>query len=1850
MTLGTKFGQHEPLTTRLHNLVRSYPKGLGILKEFIQNADDAEADEITFIIDERQYETTGLPESMRWLHKTPALLVYNNKAFSEDDLNGIQRIGESGKSQSVGKTGRFGLGFNACYNVTDVPCFFTRGRLFFFDPHYQTIPGAAIDSPGRCFSVEDIEGVNWPIFQSLTSVIESAKTFAGTVFRLPFRTEDQKEHSRIKKDAYTVENVFESVQELADMGSAMLIFLKHVRRIRVERYASNGQKSLLLSMESVNADEIAAARAKVNELLSVKDTGQLLDELEHLNCAFSKCKHEYKIITYGFEHTDAWVVIDGFFVDQQKTVLQACRNMIANEEKALPYAGAAYKIRYTQRERGRLFCFLPVPVQTSIPVQLNGYFDLDDSRQNMFLDSTAQGSARMRVAWNRKLLETSVTQAYVELVGMLRDNLPNNDMGAYYDAFPLARPKDSGWENWLTTAFYLMASQGCLYRVSGPKSWVTLQETKSLPDSLAKIGSYLIQEGFLTILTPGLPSHVTTGFERNGISVPQLAPQDLRKALSLSADVNCPLQDAPRVCLRTREVIIQMLTFCISDGPIRALTGLPLFVDCRGYLRTLGLTEKELFIAGNSFDHEVFIHNPDWFIEPELVVEAQLDKVRDVALRTMDSKWFLQKLHGYVSALGDVNCLTLNSGYSGLLSDAWLQSVFNRLLATDTAGQNVEILRQTPLIPDQSGLLHPLGLMSTPLLFRGSLDFKQALAEIGVPLVDNVSKTLFELLFKFAETKGHIWKVTPCDLADTLDDACDETLKSFQLVSNVQRALLDFFCREEYLSELGKHQAQLEKLKRLHFYPTSAGTVVNLDRKVYISQDFRFPSVSFDVTLLDDGANHKWRALYQLLKVPELSRARLIRDVLLPGLESLDRSAHYDATAWLRDHLSVAQSEETQVDSKALFALVRDTPFIVCEDNEMRAPCCVYQPDSNVAKAIFGDKTALPDMQLTYAKESDRWLEFFRQMGMPTEPRLEDVFAYVSNISEAEPSAVNAECLQSVYDFLRSKVENQLRETKELPANFRSIVERLSSLEWIPVRQTPGDLLCFKAPNRPYFRPCDVFFPRVGQLVASQAAIAALKTEPNKRVREVLGFPVKPTLNLVVSHFKEVLFACSSESEKPNDAALLKTLSQIYKFFGGEAPKEVDDQDEDLVGQNQEDARRLQADFINIPCIWDKEYKRFWRPDQVFSDNVQYMEPWRRTIRSDGAVERAYAAFGRRDAATTEDWKRVLCEIAESGESVSRYETRSVIRALLQRIVEDLSNTESRDATVLVPTRDNRLLPARSVFFDDAPWYDDLVETADIPILDSLVSGIFRIQSVLEIPSLANSLTQNLTEETVPSDKQRELEECTRLQSNVRSDAFRAGLTRLLRHENSEAMIEDLTYLSVLNISCVKAIRTCVSVRVDGEIRLLGDYEADSFFDDNGFTAILVEKRKRYFCDDLSSLINRALGGQPLKNLAPLVHIVDCDPSEIDCVLDDLKIRRIDVDEQYETEDEVPALQEYPEEDRNDASDTDAQAESNTIELGNKGSTAINEAQVVADGQDENGNLTESTDELSVTTMNRVPAHAVMRGENRTESKGVSARSGADNSIGTGRRTQRSPAPRTDMERVDQPDADATASKPDKSTASKPSAATQRRLVSYVVSVSGTSNARTASDKEEDASIRIGDAAVKHVIEYESRRGRAAKSMAQTNPGYDVVSEGGGAARYIEVKGTQFTWGELGVGLTPTQLHYSADNQDRDFWLYVVENVFTDKPTIYEIHNPKEKIGRFMFDGGWKQIADRAETLEISVSKKSVVGSKIVLNGNVVGVVEEVKSFGRFEMVIYRDASGAKQRKRLSEVEIEEVM
>ncbi|KAJ8303847.1 hypothetical protein KUTeg_017430 [Tegillarca granosa] len=141
------FGQKEKLVTRLKGLLEQYPFDSTILNELLQNADDASASEIHFILDERTHPKSGVFDDSWKPLQGPSLVVYNDTCFSASDIQGIQNLGQGSKSDDPTKTGQFGLGFNATYHLTDVPSFLTRGpdtpnggTLCIFDPHCNYAP------------------------------------------------------------------------------------------------------------------------------------------------------------------------------------------------------------------------------------------------------------------------------------------------------------------------------------------------------------------------------------------------------------------------------------------------------------------------------------------------------------------------------------------------------------------------------------------------------------------------------------------------------------------------------------------------------------------------------------------------------------------------------------------------------------------------------------------------------------------------------------------------------------------------------------------------------------------------------------------------------------------------------------------------------------------------------------------------------------------------------------------------------------------------------------------------------------------------------------------------------------------------------------------------------------------------------------------------------------------------------------------------------------------------------------------------------------------------------------------------------------------------------------------------------------------------------------------------------------------------------------------------------------------------------------------------------------------------------------------------------------------------------
>jgi hypothetical protein len=134
---------------------------------------------------------------------------------------------------------------------------------------------------------------------------------------------------------------------------------------------------------------------------------------------------------------------------------------------------------------------------------------------------------------------------------------------------------------------------------------------------------------------------------------------------------------------------------------------------------------------------------------------------------------------------------------------------------------------------------------------------------------------------------------------------------------------------------------------------------------------------------------------------------------------------------------------------------------------------------------------------------------------------------------------------------------------------------------------------------------------------------------------------------------------------------------------------------------------------------------------------------------------------------------------------------------------------------------------------------------------------------------------------------------------------------------------------------------------------------------------------------------------------------------------------------------------------------------------------------------------------------------------------------------------------------------------------------------------SGTGTENESSDDGQGRS-EVDEAGVAAVKAYEETAGRIPHTQPHNNKGYDILSEyeDGEIARYIEVKSTAGPWDALGVGMTDSQFSFAQHVEDQS-WIYVVEYALSPEyRRVWPIQDPARKVTDFMFDDGWKALAD----------------------------------------------------------------
>lgn len=183
-----------------------------------------------------------------------------------------------------------------------------------------------------------------------------------------------------------------------------------------------------------------------------------------------------------------------------------------------------------------------------------------------------------------------------------------------------------------------------------------------------------------------------------------------------------------------------------------------------------------------------------------------------------------------------------------------------------------------------------------------------------------------------------------------------------------------------------------------------------------------------------------------------------------------------------------------------------------------------------------------------------------------------------------------------------------------------------------------------------------------------------------------------------------------------------------------------------------------------------------------------------------------------------------------------------------------------------------------------------------------------------------------------------------------------------------------------------------------------------------------------------------------------------------------------------------------------------------------------------------------------------------------------------------------------------------------------------RRLLSYVRQKHEDSPDNNHKEGASEHNLAVEAVSREAVCAYESARGRVPEQMAQTHPGYDIISRNPetGEDRFIEVKGVNGEWNQGGVGLSRLQFSNAQDYGDR-YWLYVVEFASdTEHMRVHPIQSPATQVTTFMFDGNWR---DAVTEERADPAAQFIPGARIQHQDMGAGEIVDVVSRGKIKQL-----------------------
>ncbi|KAG8876541.1 autophagy protein atg9 [Tulasnella sp. 331] len=395
----------EALPTRIKGVLKDYDKEYAS-NEWVANADDANAKEVAFVIDEAIIESGNLlGPHLAEFQRSPALVIHNDQAFSDKDFDGLGNIGQGGKRDSPESIGRFGLGAFSFYHFTEMPMVVSAGSVLFLDPSQSYLPRERTGGKRTGVKIPlNLCQIKYPghlkALDGLFNFSTSVQHYNGTLFRLPLRTPQQAKESKLSDSSFSVLDIARLMNKFFHLSTQSLFFSR-ICRISASRRGADLGLTPMWSVTAIRKESEATQDSRMKNStvhLSITPEEPLAARKERWFIAWER--RRVSDIPKGLQS-----LISPHRLSSPAAAIALQLSPLSNEPTT------------TELRESRLFATLPLPIPISLPVHIHGTWILSRDRRALRFDAPdARGERPLDTKFNEFLLEKLVAPLYLSVI------------------------------------------------------------------------------------------------------------------------------------------------------------------------------------------------------------------------------------------------------------------------------------------------------------------------------------------------------------------------------------------------------------------------------------------------------------------------------------------------------------------------------------------------------------------------------------------------------------------------------------------------------------------------------------------------------------------------------------------------------------------------------------------------------------------------------------------------------------------------------------------------------------------------------------------------------------------------------------------------------------------------------------------------------------------------------------------------------------------------------------------------------------------------------------------------------------------------------------------------------------------------------------------------------------------------------------------------------------------------------------------------------------------------------------------------------------------------------------------